>query len=444
MATKKISQFGAAATLTGAELVEGVQDGDNVKLTTAAIGALGTPASNRLVPVGGTTGQALAKVSDTDFDVSWQDIEGTGGGGGGGAFAGCRAYNDGVQSIAHNTATAVTFNTDEWDTNSIHSTSANTSRLTIPADKAGRWEFHYRVAFAPSGTGVRVAFLKVNGATDAIGSSVVSQANTPVQNSIVGVLQIDLAAGDYVELFVYQDSGGALNIGNSLASDRGIVTFIEAFLIQAAGAGGNITPDTHPASPNAIDLEFESAADLSALTWRNQGGAAVSVANGCLVLIAPTSGSANLRIQEFNAPSGAWKIRAKVAASQTQSNFTRIGFGVLRSSNQKTLSIESSFNTTAKIEVNWWDLTAFGGTINTGFVFPGDQYGWIYFEVEWDGTTNYTFRYSKTGVEGTFITMQVRAAATDLGAAADKIVLYANSENAGSTTLICDWIRRIS
>jgi hypothetical protein len=79
MANKKITDLTAAAALDGSELLEGVQAGKSVKLTAGAIAELAAQ-SNRLIPAGGTTGQALAKVSGTDFDVGWRTISGGGGG----------------------------------------------------------------------------------------------------------------------------------------------------------------------------------------------------------------------------------------------------------------------------------------------------------------------------------------------------------------------------
>jgi hypothetical protein len=76
MANQKISAMTAAAALTGAELLEGVQDGDTVKLTASAI-------SRVSIPSGGSTGQALAKASNASYDLSWQTISGGGGVGGG-------------------------------------------------------------------------------------------------------------------------------------------------------------------------------------------------------------------------------------------------------------------------------------------------------------------------------------------------------------------------
>src|SRR4051794_16526480 len=47
-----------------------------------------------------------------------------------GVLPSCAVYNDAAQSIPDGALTALTFNTEHFDTDSIHSTSSNTSRLT--------------------------------------------------------------------------------------------------------------------------------------------------------------------------------------------------------------------------------------------------------------------------------------------------------------------------
>ena len=53
---------------------------------------------------------------------------------------GARVYNDANISIPDNTETAVTFNTEEWDTDTIHDPSTNPERLT--AKTAGKYLGH--------------------------------------------------------------------------------------------------------------------------------------------------------------------------------------------------------------------------------------------------------------------------------------------------------------
>src|SRR5262249_859704 len=122
-----------AAALTGTELLELAQTGqpDSVKATTAAIAALAPlPPSNRLIPAGGTTGQALAKVDGTDYNVSWQTISGGGGGTGSALFSGARVRKSGTQAVG--TDTVITWDVEDYDTSNYHSTVTNTSRMTAP------------------------------------------------------------------------------------------------------------------------------------------------------------------------------------------------------------------------------------------------------------------------------------------------------------------------
>jgi hypothetical protein len=44
-----------------------------------------------------------------------------------------------VDEVRNNTTTLITWNQEEFDTDAYHSTSSNTSRITIPAGKAGKY-----------------------------------------------------------------------------------------------------------------------------------------------------------------------------------------------------------------------------------------------------------------------------------------------------------------
>lgn len=147
---------------------------------------------------------------------------------GGASFVGCKAYNDGTQSIPDNSSTAVTFGAEEFDTDGFHSTSGSTSRITIPTGKGGKYRFTYHFGLASSNTtGSRIGFLRKNGGTDSnniIGSAIFLVPSASVASVATGVVEADLVAGDYVELFIYQNSGGAINLGSTLASDRGMAS----------------------------------------------------------------------------------------------------------------------------------------------------------------------------------------------------------------------------
>ena len=122
-----------------------------------------------------------------------------------------RVYNSAVQSILNTTYTSITFDSERWNTDaagSMHSTLTNTSRLTCQS--AGIYEIFAHAGFDANATGQRQATFLLNG-TLYIG--LVQEA--PISGSFTFMVEIStqyqLAVSDYVELQLYQSSGGALN-----------------------------------------------------------------------------------------------------------------------------------------------------------------------------------------------------------------------------------------
>jgi hypothetical protein len=139
-------------------------------------------------------------------------------------WARASAYNSAAQSVPDATATALTFDSEDFDAGSMHSTSVNTSRITIPASKGGVYLILGGAGFAPSATGYRQLDIKKNGATTL--TTITVPSNTG--GSPTGVFQVHfivtLAAGDYVELIATQNSGGALNVGSAT---RALAAFLQ-------------------------------------------------------------------------------------------------------------------------------------------------------------------------------------------------------------------------
>lgn len=120
-----------------------------------------------------------------------------------------RVYNSANISVANATTTALTFNSEHWDDGGLHSTSGNTDRLTAPID--GWYLIYGRVEFAANSTGIRAISFRV-GATPDIYEVEQKIACTAPDLTLVGACcLVRLAAGDYVKMFAYQTSGGALN-----------------------------------------------------------------------------------------------------------------------------------------------------------------------------------------------------------------------------------------
>ena len=137
----------------------------------------------------------------------------TGGGGGGGYTEGARVYNSGNIATGNGVWTILTFDSERYDTDVIHSTLANTERLTCKT--AGKYIIIGQAYFAGSTTGSRGMKIDLNGVT-VIADIIV---NTVVALSGICILVVstiyDLSVDDYVTLSTFQLSGGALNVVNS-------------------------------------------------------------------------------------------------------------------------------------------------------------------------------------------------------------------------------------
>lgn len=129
---------------------------------------------------------------------------------GSGSVPSARVYNDANISIDHNTLTALTFNTERYDTASFHSTSSNTSRLTAPT--AGLYIIGGSAQFAVNATGRRRVSIRLNGTTEIAVQEPAVDADAAINWSAALSTSYELAASDYVELLVFQTSGGALNV----------------------------------------------------------------------------------------------------------------------------------------------------------------------------------------------------------------------------------------
>ena len=123
------------------------------------------------------------------------------------------------QSLNDVTWTLITWTAaDTFDTDSMHDPASNDSRILAPI--AGKYLAMATVGFAANTTGSRFARIEKNAAGVLDAGTFVSQAaldaNTEATNptatsfSFFGL--VDMAANDYIEVFAYQSSGGALNV----------------------------------------------------------------------------------------------------------------------------------------------------------------------------------------------------------------------------------------
>lgn len=125
----------------------------------------------------------------------------------------CQAYNSTNLSIPNNTATVVTMNSEAYDTDSMHSTSSNTGRLTFTT--AGIYTITFEAVWDNDNVGDRMAWIR-KGGTDLLvyDSKRHGGADLFVGHSLECIESF--TAGEYVEGVVQQTSGAALLLVNEV------------------------------------------------------------------------------------------------------------------------------------------------------------------------------------------------------------------------------------
>ena len=128
--------------------------------------------------------------------------------GGSTTVVGCSVRKTATQSINNSTSTVVTWTTEDFDTDGFHDNVTNNSRITIPSGKGGKYRFAWAIQWPSNGAGSPDLVIKKNGTAihnqvDASGGGWLCQNQSRI---------FDLAAGDYLEIFVFQNSGGSRNV----------------------------------------------------------------------------------------------------------------------------------------------------------------------------------------------------------------------------------------
>jgi hypothetical protein len=126
----------------------------------------------------------------------------------------CRATRAANQSMPQS-QTAVTFPTEDGiDTDNFHSTSVNTSRMTIPSGLGGDYMISAVAVWEANATGWRQCLLLKNGSNinlEGVTQTAVSGITTRQSFTVM----LPLVAGDYLEVAANQNSGANRNITNA-------------------------------------------------------------------------------------------------------------------------------------------------------------------------------------------------------------------------------------
>lgn len=122
--------------------------------------------------------------------------------------AACRVYTSVDLTIATATTTALLWNTELNNAAGMHSTSVNSSRMTIQTP--GWYEFGASLEWESNAVGNRYIFFTLTGTVISTDAKVAFANMTHSAGSGYWC-----SATDYVECKVYQNSGGALKVRNA-------------------------------------------------------------------------------------------------------------------------------------------------------------------------------------------------------------------------------------
>lgn len=169
--------------------------------------AASAPDTVARLPVG-TDGQALVADAASALGVKWAVPSKLG-------FKGTRTA---VQSIPQSAWTPVQLTAEDYDTGNLHDNVTNNSRITVPT--AGRYLLIGQAPWSPSAAGAtRLVTFRQNGSA----FLALGQPCTPLSASVVAAGMVTtvalMAAGDYVECMVFQDTTAALNLGYATSGD---------------------------------------------------------------------------------------------------------------------------------------------------------------------------------------------------------------------------------
>lgn len=115
-----------------------------------------------------------------------------------------------AQSLGNGAFTGLKWDVEDFD-NAVWHDAATDTRSTVPYD--GWYQISGTVGFSANASGIRAAQWRVNGSDLTSGQTKV-QTITTVGVAVLlpaRTLDVVLTTGQYVELFAFQDSGGALN-----------------------------------------------------------------------------------------------------------------------------------------------------------------------------------------------------------------------------------------
>lgn len=262
-----------------------------------------------------------------------------------------RAFRTGAQSIPDTTVTKVEFNGITHDTNGAFDDVTN-YRYTVPV--SGFYAMYSMIYFSANGTGFRSIMLKKNGSTPFLANSGNSPSASSVDTFTVSDVRY-LLAGDYIEVFVQQNSGGALNIGDDQSD--GFFTIFRLPDDASNTTGPLVQAKYIETTPQSIPNATVTLVNLSIKQFDTHDAISGSV------FTAPKSGT-YLLTASVNVNANATGIREMVFylnGSPLQSHDSNIGFSGTANSCNLTDTVRLKTGDTISVQFNQTS----GGALNT-------------------------------------------------------------------------------
>lgn len=235
------STSGAGA---GSYLAANVTVDDKGHITSISNGvsasSVGAPSDNPFITSGSSSSLSNYKVltagSNVTINMSGSSIfinsSGTSSGIGGGLSVGANAYNSASQVCSNGSALKILFDSNIYDTDSIHSTTVNLDRFTC--NTAGKYIVNAHIEFSPNSTGFRQIYIMRNDADYVAVDERIPRGDGATTNCNLSTI-LDMQIGDWVNIYADQNSGTSLNIR---AADGGSYPYACSLQIQKIDGNG--------------------------------------------------------------------------------------------------------------------------------------------------------------------------------------------------------------
>jgi hypothetical protein len=115
-------------------------------------------------------------------------------------------YLSSNQSISSSTAVKVTFDSETFDTDNAFAS----NKFTVPTGEGGKYVFHAHIRKGTNNDNLNLVYIYVNG-----NSKGYFRRQAKAQNAYQITQIVDLSAGDYVEVYVYDDGSSASILANA-------------------------------------------------------------------------------------------------------------------------------------------------------------------------------------------------------------------------------------